>query len=161
MLQPRLPHDPHRLLSSMIVRVTQTVLCSSSLPSSLDGVRVGMLLQGSGHCRLRTELWAQRLMCPTLASSFALACSLALAPLGHTPVFPGHPVVGGGAVRVTLVGRCHQPWVILVLRIQKPQWVLAFRRSTYSHTGEGCGQRLGACMCSLCVRWCIQGGLAE
>ena len=57
-LQPRLPHDLHHLLSSMIVRVTQTVLCSSSLPSSLDGVRVGLLLQGSGHCRLRTELWA-------------------------------------------------------------------------------------------------------
>ena len=37
-LQPRLPHDPHRLLSSMLVRVTQTVLRSSSLPSSLDGV---------------------------------------------------------------------------------------------------------------------------
>ena len=57
-LQPRLPHDPHRLLRSMIVRVTQTVLCSSSLPSSLNGVRVGLLLQGSGHCRLRTEVGA-------------------------------------------------------------------------------------------------------
>ena len=57
-LQPRLPHDPLRLHSSMIVRVTQTVLCSSSLPSSLDGVRVGLLLQGSGHCRLRTEVGA-------------------------------------------------------------------------------------------------------
>ena len=31
---------------------------SSSLPSSLDGVRVGVLLQGSGHCRLRTEVGA-------------------------------------------------------------------------------------------------------
>ena len=57
-LQPCLPHDPHRLLSSMIVRVTQTVLCSSSLPSSLDRVRVGLLLQGAGHCRLRTEFGA-------------------------------------------------------------------------------------------------------
>ena len=57
-LQPRLPHNLHRLLSSMIVRVTQTVLCSSSLPSSLDGVSVGLLLQGSGHCRLRTDFGA-------------------------------------------------------------------------------------------------------
>ena len=30
----------------------------SSLPSFLDGVRVGLLLQGSGHCRLRTEVGA-------------------------------------------------------------------------------------------------------
>ena len=57
-LQPRLPHDLHRQLSSMIVRVTQTVLCSSSLPSSLDVVRVGLLLLGSGHCRLWTEFGA-------------------------------------------------------------------------------------------------------
>ena len=35
-----------------------------------------------------------------------------LACAGHTPVFPGHLVVGVGAVRVTLVGRCHRPWVI-------------------------------------------------
>ena len=31
---------------------------SWSLPSSLDGIRVGLLLQGSGHCRLRTEVRA-------------------------------------------------------------------------------------------------------
>ena len=31
---------------------------SSFLPSSLVGVRVGLLLQGSGHCRLRTEVGA-------------------------------------------------------------------------------------------------------
>ena len=57
-LQPRLPHDPHRLLSSITVRVSQTALCSSSLPSSLDGVGVGLLLQGSGPCQLRTEVGA-------------------------------------------------------------------------------------------------------
>ena len=54
-LQPRLPHGLHCQLSSMIVRVTQTVFCSSFLPSSLDGVRVGLHLLGSGHCRLWTE----------------------------------------------------------------------------------------------------------
>ena len=31
---------------------------SSSLPSFLEGVGVGLLLQGSGHCRLRTEVGA-------------------------------------------------------------------------------------------------------
>ena len=57
-LQPRLPHGLHCQLSSMIVRVTQTVFCSSFLPSSLDGVRVGLHLPGSGHCRLWTEFGA-------------------------------------------------------------------------------------------------------
>ena len=57
-LQPRLPHGLHCQLSSKFVRVTRTVYCSSFLPSSLDGARVGLHLLGSGHCRRRTEFGA-------------------------------------------------------------------------------------------------------
>ena len=39
------------------------------------------------------------MMCPTLAPAVALACLLALAPLGHIPVFQDHLVMGAGAVR--------------------------------------------------------------
>ena len=85
-----------------------------SLPSALNGVRVGLPLQGSGLCRLfglslgRSVRW-----CPTLVFASALACLLSLAPLGHTPVCWVFPVMGGaGRSEVTLMGHCHRPWVI-------------------------------------------------
>ena len=54
-------------------------------------------------------------------------------------------------MRATATG----PGIFRSLGLKNPSGYWFLRRSTYSHTGEGCGQCLGAYMCSLCVGWCI------
>ena len=85
-----------------------------SLPSALNGVRVGLPLQGSGLCRLcGLSLGRSVRLCPILVSAGALICLLSLAPLGHIPVCRVFRVMGNaGRSKVTLMGHCHQPWVI-------------------------------------------------
>ena len=49
------------------------------------------------------------------------------------------------------------PGIFRSLGFKNPSGYWLLRRSTYSHTGiGGCGQRLGACMCGLCVCRCVR-----
>ena len=48
------------------------------------------------------------------------------------------------------------PGIFRSLGFRNPSGYWLLWRSTYSHTGiEESGQRLGACMCGLCVCWCV------
>ena len=125
-----------------------------SFPSSLNGARVGLHLLGSGHCRRGLSsgrsvdcvpLWR-----PVVAGM--LACAGPSRPHTRSLGVPGHGGWGGqrSPVRATATG----PGIFRSLGLKNPSGYWLLRRSTYSHTGEGCGQRLGACVCSLCVCWC-------
>ena len=112
-----------------------------SLPSELNGARVGLHLQGSGLCCLFGLSSGRSVrMRPILVSAGALVCLLLLTPLGHIPVYQVLQVMGGGGGhRSPSWATATSPGIFRSLGFRNRNGYWLVQRSTYSHTRGGKG----------------------
>ena len=89
-----------------------------------------------------------------LLATGMLACAGPSRPHTYVWGLPGHG--GWGGQRSPVWATATGPGIFRSLGFRNPSGCWLLWRSTYSHTGiEESGQRRGACMCGMCVCWCV------